>query len=612
MCGIVGYIGDNPAAERVLEGLARLEYRGYDSAGVAYHAGDRLIVAKCKGRLSDIAPQLRAPGGAARSAIAHTRWATHGEPSDRNAHPHPDCCGRLAVVHNGIIENWRALRARLEREGHIFVSETDTEVLAHLVEAHLGNGSMGDLREAVRQALAEVEGSFALAVLSVAHPDRIVAARRGSPLVLGLGRGEQFLASDIPALLPFTRDEVIVEDDELVELRKDGFDIRALKCGTPTSRSAMRIEWDLEQAAKGGFPHYMLKEIHEQPRALAACIAGRLEDGDVAIDLGLLPDEVQAIDQVHLVACGTSRHAAMIGALALERFAGLPCHVEIGSEYRYRDQPLSHRTLGIAVSQSGETADTLAGLRRLGERGARTLAVCNVIGSSLARASERTVYIHAGPEISVASTKAFTTQVATLILTALELGRLRGACSRAQRGEIVSAIAALPELLARALPRMDEQAAALGDRLAAARFVPYIGRAAGFALALEGALKLKEIAYVPTEGYAAGELKHGPIALIEPGTPVVAVVPQNGVREKLLANLDEVRARGGHVITIATRDDEDAQHRATALLEVPGAHPLTAPIYAAVPLQLLAYHAARAAGHDVDKPRNLAKSVTVE
>jgi glutamine---fructose-6-phosphate transaminase (isomerizing) len=555
---------------------------------------------------------LKAAGGSARAAIAHTRWATHGEPSDRNSHPHPDCSGRLAVVHNGIIENWRALREALERSGHAFASETDTEVLAHLIEAHLSNGSVGDLVEAVRHAVREVEGSFALAVLSAQDPDKIVAARRGSPLVLGLGIGEQFLASDIPALLPFTRDEVIIEDDELVVLRADGFDIRSLPGGAPTTRKAMRIEWDVEQAAKGGFPHYMLKEIHEQPRAITASIAGRIKDGDVAIDLGILPDEAALIDQVHLIACGTSRHAAMIGALALERFAGLPCHVEIGSEYRYRDQPLSARTLGIAVSQSGETADTLAGIKRLHERGAKTLAVCNVIGSSLARASEHTVYIHAGPEISVASTKAFTTQVATLIMTALELGRLRGHGTRADRAALLDALTALPEKLAAALPLMDEQAAQLGERLARARFVPYLGRGAGFALALEGALKLKEIAYVPTEGYAAGELKHGPIALIEPGTPVVAVVPQNGVREKLLANIDEVRARGGHVITVAPADDEDARHRAVANLTVPKTHPFAASILAAVPLQLCAYHAARAAGHDVDKPRNLAKSVTVE
>jgi glucosamine--fructose-6-phosphate aminotransferase (isomerizing) len=612
MCGIVGYIGRKPAAERVLEGLSRLEYRGYDSAGVAYHAVDHLIVTKRKGRLSQLLDELRAPGADARAAIAHTRWATHGAPSDANAHPHTDCRGRLAVVHNGIVENWRVLRERLEREGHGFASETDTEVIAHLIEAHLGNGSTGDLLQAVRRALGEVEGSFAVAVLSAAHPDRIVAARRGSPLVLGLGAEGHFLASDIPALLPFTRDEVIVEDDELCELGEDGYDIRALSTLRPARRPPLRIEWDLEQAEKGGFEHFMIKEIHDQPQALAACLSGRVAEGDIDLDLDMSPALARSLTAVHLVACGTSRHAAMIGARAIERLAALSCRVEIASEYRYQDVPAGPQTLGIAVSQSGETADTLAALSQLRARGAPTLAVCNVVGSSLARAAERVLFIHAGPEISVASTKAFTTQVATLLLLALELGRLRESVPAAERRAVLQALAEVPAEMQRALPGMSRQAEATAAELGATRFVLYIGRGTGYALALEGALKLKEIAYQPTEGYAAGELKHGPIALVEPGTPVVALVPPGGTRDKLLCNLDEARARGGRIITVAAAADVEAVTRACLQLTIPAAPEIVFPIHAALPLQLLAYQVARAAGHDVDKPRNLAKSVTVE
>jgi glucosamine--fructose-6-phosphate aminotransferase (isomerizing) len=611
MCGIVGYIGENPAAARVLEGLVRLEYRGYDSAGVAYHAGDRIVLAKRKGRLSQLVPTLAAPGVGANLAIAHTRWATHGAPSDVNAHPHLDCAGRLAVVHNGIVENWRALRDELERSGHVFTSETDTEVLAHLIEAHLAQGGQQNLFEATRHALGCVEGSFAIAVLSAAHPDRIVAARRGSPLVLGLGEGEHFLASDIPALLPFTRDEVVLEDGEIVELGKDGFDIRAISGGVRAVRGPIRIEWSLEEAQKGGFPHYMLKEIHDQPRALRAALRGRLQDR--TLELAMPPERARALTQVHLVACGTSRHAAMIGAHHIEHIAKLPCHVAIASEYRYAGHIASHTTLGIAVSQSGETADTLAALGTLREAGAPTLAVCNTVGSSLARLADEPLFIHAGPEISVASTKAFTTQVATLTLLAVELGRLRGTASLGERHAVVSALAQVPALLESALADLDTSTRRAGQLLARSRFALYIGRGAGHALALEGALKLKEIAYIPTEGLAAGELKHGPIALIESGTPVVAIVSAGEAHKKLLANLEEVRARGGHVLTVAPPGDEshalsDPDHCIT----IPEVAAVAAPLLQVLPLQLLAYHAARAAGTDVDQPRNLAKSVTVE
>ncbi|HEX8908786.1 MAG TPA: glutamine--fructose-6-phosphate transaminase (isomerizing) [Anaeromyxobacteraceae bacterium] len=616
MCGIVGYIGGREAAPFLVEGLRRLEYRGYDSAGAAFLVGGHVVINKAIGRVSDLAGALLGAGRGARAGIGHTRWATHGRPSDRNAHPHPDCQGRIAVVHNGIIENYRELKEELQAAGHRFASETDTEILAHLVESERdGDG----LVNAVTRALRRVEGTFALAVLSADDPDLLIAARHGSPLIVGEGDGERLLASDIPALLPFTRDQLVLDDGEVAVLTRGGAELRQLSDGARTVRRATRIEWDLDTAEKGGQPHFMLKEILEQPRALRDTLSGRIGlDGlprleEVRLDAAA----AGAIDHVELLACGTSWHAGLVGTRYLEELARLRASAEVASEYRYRPPlPLAseggRRAMVVAISQSGETADTLAAMRAAAASGARPLAVVNVVGSSIAREAEGVLHTRAGPEISVASTKAFATQVATLFLLAAHLGRLRGTLSDPSARQLTAALGRVPDQLEALLPAVAAQARALAPRLVEARGALYLGRGYGFPLALEGALKMKEITYLHADGYPAGEMKHGPIALVSPQTLVVVVAPQDRLHAKTLSNVEEVKARDGFVVAVGTEGDRELGRLADAVFWLPPAPEPLNPLLAAAPLQLLAYELSVALGRDVDKPRNLAKSVTVE
>ena len=616
MCGIVGYIGAREAGPFLVEGLRRLEYRGYDSAGAAFLVGNRVVVNKATGRVSDLAQALLGAGRGANSGIGHTRWATHGRPSDRNAHPHTDCHGHVAVVHNGIVENYRELKEELVAAGHRFTSETDTEVLAHLIESQRnGDG----LHHAVRRALSRVQGTFALAVLSVDDPDTLIAARQGSPLIVGEGDGERLLASDIPALLPFTRDQIVLGDGEVAVLSREGAELLRMQDGARTARAATRIDWDVGTAEKGGQPHFMLKEILEQPRAVRDTLAGRVVDGLPRLDeLAITAKAARGLELVELVACGTSWHAALVGKRYLEDFAGLRASAEIASEYRYRP-PLpvkmdgdAARVLAVAISQSGETADTLAGLRAAAAAGARPVAVVNVVGSSIAREAREILYTRAGPEISVASTKAFSTQVASLLLLAVHLGRLRGALPDGRARDLLAALSRVPDHLAVLLPAAAEQAKALAPRLRERSGALFLGRGYGYPLALEGALKLKEITYLHADGYPAGEMKHGPIALIGPRTLVVVVAPSDGLRAKTLANVEEVKARDGFVVAVGTEGDRELRALADAAFWLPPAPEPLYPLLTAAPLQLLAYHLSVALGRDVDKPRNLAKSVTVE
>jgi glucosamine--fructose-6-phosphate aminotransferase (isomerizing) len=613
MCGIVGYIGGREAGPFLVEGLRRLEYRGYDSAGAAFLVGGRVVTKKATGRVSALAPELIAAGAGARCGIGHTRWATHGRPSDRNAHPHPDCEGRIAVVHNGIVENYRELRARLEAEGHRFASETDTETLAHLVESERGGDG---LHNAVRRALAQVHGTFAVAVLSVQDPDVLIAARRGSPLIVGVGAGERLLASDIPAILPFTRDQVVLEDGEVAVLTRDGLELMRIRDGNRCVRAARRVEWDLATAEKGGHPHFMRKEILEQPRALRDTLAGRVEAGLPALaELGLADEVLRRAERVELVACGTSWHAGLVAKRWLEELAGLRASAEIASEYRYRP-PIpgerADRNVVLAISQSGETADTLAAMRAAADSGSPPLAVVNVVGSSIAREAQGVLYTRAGPEISVASTKAFVTQCAGLFLLAVHAGRVRGALDDARARSLTAGLAALPDALERVIPELALQAKRLAPRLATMRGALYLGRGHGWPLALEGALKLKEITYLHAEGYPAGEMKHGPIALVGPETFVVAVAPQDRLHAKTMSNLEEVKARDGFLVCVGTEGDAELARIADVAFWLPAVDEPLGPILAAAPLQLLAYELAVELGRDVDQPRNLAKSVTVE
>jgi glucosamine--fructose-6-phosphate aminotransferase (isomerizing) len=567
--------------------------------------------------VSDLASALLRAGHGATAGIGHTRWATHGRPSDRNAHPHADCTGRIAVVHNGIIENYRELKEMLVERGHRFASDTDTEILAHLVEEERnGDGFEG----AIRRALRQVTGTFALAVLSIDDPSRIYAARRGSPLIVGRGQGEQLLASDIPALLPFTRDQLVLEDGEMAILSRGEAEVVALGDGRRARRTHVRIDWDLDTAEKGGHPHFMLKEIREQPRALRDTVAGRTVSGLPELpELGLGPSSARAFKRAALVACGTSWHAALVGSRYLEELAGLPAAAEVASEYRYRP-PLSGAPEGraerdallVAVSQSGETADTLAALRSGVGAGAQPVALVNVVGSSIAREAKSVLYTRAGPEMSVASTKAFTTQVAGFLLLATHLGLLRERLSPDRARPLMRELEGLPDLLEALLPAAEQQAQTLAAKLAEMTGALYLGRGYSYPLALEGALKLKEITYLHAQGYPAGEMKHGPIALVGPRTAVVVIAPSDRLRQKTLGNLEEVRARDGFVIAVGTAGDQDLHRLADVFFPLPPVDELLAPLLAAAPLQLIAYALAVALGRDVDKPRNLAKSVTVE
>jgi glucosamine--fructose-6-phosphate aminotransferase (isomerizing) len=612
MCGIVGYVGDKNAVSIIVEGLKRLEYRGYDSAGVAVLQDGVLTVRRAAGRIKTLEGILRERPVTGSLGIGHTRWATHGRPSDENAHPHTDCSGELVVVHNGILENYLELKERLRSEGHSFKSDTDTEVLAHLIEQHLK--ATGRLERAVKRALAEVSGSYALGVVCAAAPDRIVTAKHGAgSVVVGLGRGEMFVASDIPAILSHTRDVLILEDGEVAVVTADGVDISTLD-DEPVQREPQKILWDPIMAEKGGYRHFMLKEMYEQPRAVTDTFRGRIapETGSIVLaDVSIAPETIRAIQRVVFVACGTAYHAAMLGRSMVERLAGLPAEVDLASEFRYRDAIVGPDTLVVAVSQSGETADTIGAVKAAKLKGCPILTITNVVGSALAREATGVLYMHAGPEIGVASTKAFLTMIIAGYLMGLWLGRQRGAITPEDVKKRIHDLVEIPRHIERVLEQ-DGKIAALARELASATDFLYLGRGLQYPVALEGALKLKELSYIHAEGYAGGEMKHGPIALIADGLPVVALVPRDGSYERMLGNIEEVRARDGRVIAVTHEGDRLVASKADHVIEVPPAADMLMPVLTTIPLQLLSYHIAVRRGCDVDQPRNLAKSVTVE
>ncbi len=609
MCGIVGYVGDKDTAPLLLAGLRRLEYRGYDSAGIAILGRDGLKVLRAAGKLRNLEELVQKDPPKGTTGIGHTRWATHGRPSDENAHPHT--YDGVAVVHNGIIENHLVLKSDLRKRGHAFSSDTDTEIVAHLVAEGVKRGL--DLREAVRSALQQVKGTYAIAVVAAKQPGRIVVAKNASPLVLGLGKDENFVASDVPALLEHTRDVVFLEEGELAEITRDSVRVVRISDGMNVARPPRRIDWTPMMAEKDGHKHFMHKEMHEQPRGVADTLRGRvfLEEGDVFLEDADL-ERLRRADKVVFLACGTSYYATLVGRGMVERLARLPAEAELGSEFRFRDPVIGPQTVIIPVSQSGETLDTLAALREAKSRGAYILSVCNVLGSAIPRESNATLYTHAGPEIGVCSTKCFTAQLTALYLIAVKLGRLRGALSPESAREHLEALIGAPQEIEKVL-ESEDQVAKIAQSLTTARDFLFLGRGPYFPIAYEGALKLKEISYLHAEGYPAGEMKHGPIALIEPGLPVVFVAPHGPGYDKLLGNVEEVRARGGRVIAIVDADDEEIAHLAERVVRVPkSTSPFVSAMLAVVPLQLLAYHVADLRGTDVDQPRNLAKSVTVE
>ena len=612
MCGIIGYIGPREAEPILVEGLRRLEYRGYDSAGLATLTGSHLHLRRKAGRIALLAQHLRdrpAPGCV---GISHTRWATHGPASDRNAHPHLSYDGQLAVVHNGVIENYAALRRQLQVDGVPFHSDTDTEVIAHLLARHLD----GDLVEAVRRVLPMLKGTYGLAIVSRRHPDLLVGARLGSPLVLGVGQGENFLASDPSALLGNTERVVYLDDHQVCVVRADGWHVQDVN-RERIEATVHRIEWEAGDADKGDFEHHMLKEIYEQPEALENAMRGRLCDEDASAKFGGLnldARQLRRADRFVFTACGTSWHAALVGEYLFEELARIPVEVEYASEFRYRNPPLDRNTIILARTQSGETADTLASLRESKRKGHHTLSLCNVVGSSIAREADGGVYLHAGPEVGVASTKAFSNQVLVLTMLALYLGRMRH-LSSLQGARMLKDLRAVPDAVRRALGCHDD-VKRLAEKYHHVRNMLYLGRQYLFPVALEGALKLKEISYIHAEGYPAAEMKHGPIALVDEHTPSVFLIPSGGVVEKVMSNLEEIKARGGPVIAVASEGDEEVlrqvHDRADDVILVPQVAECLQPLVTAVPLQLLAYHIALLRGCDVDKPRNLAKSVTVE
>ncbi|MEU8568081.1 glutamine--fructose-6-phosphate transaminase (isomerizing) [Streptomyces pathocidini] len=615
MCGIVGYVGGQSALDVVIAGLKRLEYRGYDSAGVAVLADGGLAAAKKAGKLANLEKELAdrpLPSGS--TGIGHTRWATHGAPNDANAHPHLDNAGRVAVVHNGIIENFAALRAELTDRGHELASETDTEVVSHLLAEAFS--SSGDLAEAMRQVCRRLEGAFTLVAASADAPDTVVGARRNSPLVVGVGDGEAFLASDVAAFIAYTREAVELGQDQVVELRRDGVTVTDFD-GAPADVREYHVDWDASAAEKGGYDYFMLKEIAEQPKAVADTLLGRIDAaGSLSLDELRIPDSVlREIDKIVIVACGTAFHAGMIAKYAIEHWTRIACETELASEFRYRDPILDPRTLVIAISQSGETMDTLMALRHAREQGAKVLAICNTNGSTIPRESDAVLYTHAGPEVAVASTKAFLTQLVACYLVALYLGQVRGTKWGDEVRSMIRELSAISTQVEQVLGTMEpvrELARALADK----DTVLFLGRHVGFPVALEGALKLKELAYMHAEGFAAGELKHGPIALIEDDLPVVVVVPsprgRSVLHDKIVSNIQEIRARGARTIVIAEEGDEAVVPYADHLIRVPATPTLLQPLVATVPLQVFACELATARGNEVDQPRNLAKSVTVE
>jgi len=615
MCGIVGYIGPKPVLPVLIEGLRRLEYRGYDSAGVALVRDGTVSIRRSAGKLAKLEAVIQADPADGDYGLGHTRWATHGRPTEENAHPHRDCTGRLVVVHNGIIENYLDLKRTLQAEGHRFVTETDTEIVAHLVERELAGG--GPLEDGVRRALRQLRGMFALVLLWADDPYKLVAVRNGPPLVVGLGDGETFVASDIPAILNHTRNVVFLGDGEMCVITRAGAAFSTFE-GAPLDRPPQRVLWDPIQAEKSGYKHFMLKEIFEQPAAVRDTILGRvsLDSGRVFLDeINLSDEELARVRKVTLLACGTSWHAALVGKFLIEELAQVPVEVDYGSEYRYRSPVVEAGALAVIITQSGETADTLAALREARRRGARSLAICNVVGSMATRECEGTIYTHAGPEIGVASTKAFTSQLVALHLLALALAQARGTLAPDAARPHIQSLLELPTLVELAL-KASVPVEEIAKRFQHRRDFLYLGRGIHYPIALEGALKLKEISYIHAEGYPAGEMKHGPIALIDEDLPVVALAPRDHVFEKMLGNIQEVKARGGSIVAVTdgTADGlQDLIDPATDFLIVlPATHRLLSPVLFALPLQLLAYHIAVRRGADVDQPRNLAKSVTVE
>jgi glucosamine--fructose-6-phosphate aminotransferase (isomerizing) len=612
MCGIVGYIGERDSVPVIMDSLGRLEYRGYDSAGIAVidDAG-MLIGSKAEGKLARLAERL-ANGEALHGhvGVGHTRWATHGRPSDENAHPHLDCSKKFAVVHNGIIENYAALRAELIGEGHTFTSETDTEVLAHLLERHYS----GDLVTAVRHTLGEVHGAFALGVISSDAPDRLIFARNGaSPLVVGLGEGEMFVASDIPAILQYTRKVIVLEEGEIVEVRRDGYALTAFD-GKPIDREVRQIAWEASSAEKSGFKHFMLKEIFEQPNVIKETLSGRIDEScDVQLGSELQIEEIvlRAMTKISITGCGTAYHAGMVGMYLMRALCKIPVEMELASEFRYGDRAMDPRTLTIAMSQSGETADTIEAVKIAREAGAPVIGICNVVGSHLTRLADGTLHTRGGPEISVAATKTYVSQAIAATLLALYLARVRKSAPLERLREIAEGTRLLPAAIDVALNASDA-VKKVARKIRRARSVLFLGRYVNLPTALEGALKLKEISYIHAEGYAAGEMKHGPIALLDPRTPVVGIVTDGRVREKMLSNLSEAKAREAPLIIVANHGDDEAAALADYVLWVPKVDELLSPIVNVVPLQLLAYHIADIDGKDVDQPRNLAKTVTVE
>jgi glucosamine--fructose-6-phosphate aminotransferase (isomerizing) len=613
MCGIVGYIGSKKVSTVLLDGLRRLEYRGYDSAGIALIDNGKINVVRSAGKLRDLEENLSLASLDGSFGLGHTRWATHGRPTEENAHPHRDCTGSLVVVHNGIIENYKALKEELRAAGHIFKTETDTEVIAHLIEAARSSEEGMSFEDAVRRAVPRLEGSFAFAAVSARDPQKIVAARNGPPLVIGLGNEEYFVASDVPAILHHTRDVFFLDDRETAVITPAGVVITDEE-GRTVAKQVQRITWDPIMAEKSGFKHFMLKEIYEQPRAIRDTLLGRVsqETGQIFLDeMEIDEEEFRACSKLHIVACGTSWHAALVGKFMIERLARLPVEVDIGTEFRYRNPILADEHLVLVISQSGETADTLAAQREARRRGVKTLAICNVVGSMVTREAQGVIYTHAGPEIGVASTKAFTAQIAALHLLAMHLGRLRGTLTEQECREQIAALMHIPTQIEQLLAKDAQVEEIARDFFRSADFL-YLGRGINYPIALEGALKLKEISYIHAEGYPAGEMKHGPIALIDRSMPVVALVFEGRLRDKMLANIEEAQARDGSIIMITEEGNEEAGRHCDRVLTVPRTIDLLTPILACVPLQLLAYHIALRLGCDVDQPRNLAKSVTVE
>ena len=614
MCGIIGYIGHRQVVPLIIEGLRKLEYRGYDSAGIAVVANGELLIRRSAGKLGNLETALAADPLTGEYGLGHTRWATHGRPTEENAHPHRDCKGRIVVVHNGIIENYLELKRELQSQGHTFVTETDTEVVAHLVEREWKDDGLDG---AVRRAMTRLRGLFALVLLSADDPQKIVAVRNGPPVVVGLGEGEYFVASDIPAILQYTRNVVFLADQEMAVVTQAGAVFTDF-AGVEVAKTPTRVTWDPISAEKAGYKHFMLKEIFEQPAAVRDTVLGRvsLETGTIfPDDTGLSDADLTRIDRVTLIACGTSWHAALVGKFLIEELARIPVEVDYGSEYRYRRPLAGPSTLAVAITQSGETADTLAALREAKQLGARSLAICNVVGSMATRESDGTIYTHAGPEIGVASTKAFTSQLVALYLLALHLAQVKKALTVDQRKTHIADLLQLPQQIEQVLkcaPQIEDIASRFHNRT---DFL-YLGRGINYPIALEGALKLKEISYIHAEGYPAGEMKHGPIALIDERMPVVAIAPHDHVFEKMQGNIQEAKARGAAVIAITTAGDDTLwrllDRDSDSIVAVPAMSPLLAPIVITVPLQLLSYHIAVRRGCDVDQPRNLAKSVTVE